>query len=110
MKSIWFCIVMVAAIVLTVSTGFAAIQEEVWIETSMSGGMFSSGNIKLHGYVNLPDNAGDKKYPLLIINHGTPVSHGMARQTKYTYTNQASYFVEMGFVVVTFARRGYGKS
>jgi dienelactone hydrolase len=94
-----------ALILLTVlflsASAYAVTRDEVWIP--------GPGGKKLHGYVYSPETGG-KQYPLLIINHGTPVSKNNLPAIGYTWKYQARYFAQMGFVVVTFARRGYGKS
>jgi dienelactone hydrolase len=94
-------LIAVVSIFLFSSIAYPANPEEVWIP--------GPGGKKLHGYLYSPEGGG-KKYPLLLISHGTPVSKNNLPSIYYKWETQATYFSRMGFVVVAFARRGYGKS
>src|SRR5688572_28476425 len=55
--------------------------------------------------------AGDKRYPLALLSHGTP-RRGEERTTMTPNTsyNQAMAFARRGFAVLVVMRRGYGDS
>jgi dienelactone hydrolase len=54
--------------------------------------------------------AGSGPFPLVVINHGTPVSGNDARFTKLGFSQGARWFVSRGFVVVVALRPGFGAS
>lgn len=70
--------------------------------------LFGTRTINLSVKVYKP--AGDGKYPLVIINHGSPRSSYDARNFKATYRKQSAFFVSQGFVVANPLRRGFGSS
>ena len=54
--------------------------------------------------------AGDGPFPLVVINHGTPVSIRDADQEKLGFTKAARWFAGQGYVVVVALRPGFGTS
>jgi dienelactone hydrolase len=55
-----------------------------------------------------PSGAGP--FPLVVIQHGAPVSGDDRRRMKLGYTNAARWFMSQGFVVVVALRPGFGAS
>ena len=53
---------------------------------------------------------GPGPFPLVVINHGTPVSIRDAGEEKLGFTKAAHWFATQGFVVVVALRPGFGKS
>jgi dienelactone hydrolase len=49
-------------------------------------------------------------FPLVVINHGTPVSIRDARNARLGFTNAARWFAAQGYVVVVALRPGFGAS
>jgi len=54
--------------------------------------------------------AGAGPFPLVVINHGTPVSIADARNTHLGYTPAARWFASQGYLVVVALRPGFGDS
>jgi dienelactone hydrolase len=54
--------------------------------------------------------SGDGPFPLVVINHGTPVSIEDARSTKLGFTRAAQWFAAQGYMVVIALRPGFGES
>jgi dienelactone hydrolase len=54
--------------------------------------------------------AGSGPFPLVVINHGTPVSIADARSAKLGYTPAARWFVSRRYMVVVALRPGFGDS
>ena len=54
--------------------------------------------------------AGGGPFPLVIINHGTPVSLDDVRSTQLGYTRAAHWFESRGYMVVVALRPGFGAS
>jgi len=54
--------------------------------------------------------AGSGPFPLVVINHGTPVSIADARNTSLGYTPAAQWFAAQGYMVVVALRPGFGNS
>ena len=54
--------------------------------------------------------AGSGPFPLVVFNHGTPVSIADARNTSLGYTPAAQWFAAQGYMVVVALRPGFGSS
>jgi dienelactone hydrolase len=54
--------------------------------------------------------SGSGPFPLVVINHGTPVSMDDARSTKLGFTRAAQWFASQGYMVVVVLRPGFGDS
>jgi predicted acyl esterase len=51
----------------------------------------------------------DGKFPLLVLNHGSPINE-QGRRNMETFRNQSMIFVRKGYIVAVPMRRGYGSS
>jgi dienelactone hydrolase len=71
-------------------------------------GLFFSDTVHLATKIFRPEREG--KFPLIIINHGTPVSKATLREFRPLFKRESEYFVKKGFVVAVPTRRGYGDS
>lgn len=84
--------------------------EDIVVPTEGKG-FFGITTYRLATYIHKPDDFDpERKYPVVIINHGTPVNLYTRRHTRFDYRNASEYFIERGFVVVVPMRRGYGGS
>lgn len=78
---------------------------------------FEAGSIKvpidgrefrLAVHIFRPNGAGP--FPLVVINHGTPVSIADARKQKPGFSAASTWFAEQGYLVVVAQRPGFGES
>lgn len=84
--------------------------EDIMVPTEGKG-FFGFKTYRLATYIHKPDDFDpERKYPVVIINHGTPANLYTRRHTRFDYRNASEYFLERGFVVVVPMRRGYGGS
>jgi len=74
-----------------------------WLNTTIGARAF-----RLAVRVFRPQGAGP--FPLVIINHGTPVSLADARDTKLGFSAASAWFAQHGYVVVVALRPGFGAS
>ena len=63
---------------------------------------------RLAVHIFRPNGAGP--FPLVVINHGTPVSVADARKQKPGFGAASAWFAEHGYVVVVAQRPGFGES
>lgn len=63
---------------------------------------------KLAVHVFRPSGAGP--FPLVVINHGTPVSIADARKQKPGFSAASAWFAAQGYIVVVAQRPGFGES
>lgn len=81
-----------------------AIMREVgWLKVPIDGRTF-----KLAVHVFRPPGAGP--FPLVVINHGIPVSIRDARHEKIGFSTASLWFAEQGYIVVVALRPGFGES
>jgi dienelactone hydrolase len=77
--------------------------QDQWLTIRLSGRTF-----RLAARVFRP--AGDGPFPLVVINHGTPVSLNDAASEKLGFTRAAQWFAAQGYVTVVALRPGFGAS
>lgn len=82
--------------------GGIAVQDQ-WLTIRLEGHAF-----RLAGRVFRPVGAGP--FPLVVINHGTPVSLREAPSEKLGFTKAANWFAGQGYVVLVVQRPGFGAS
>jgi dienelactone hydrolase len=87
-----------------VSKGMA--EEEVKIPMEVKS-IFGAKRVNLSGTIYRADS--DRKFPLLVLNHGTPRDE-QERKNVVKFRDQSKVFVKKGFAVVLPMRRGYGTS
>jgi dienelactone hydrolase len=80
--------------------------EEVKIPMELKS-VFGTKTINLSAVIYKPDIG--KKFPLVVINHGTPRKEEDRKHTD-KFKEQSKVFVKRGFAVVVPMRRGYGTS
>jgi dienelactone hydrolase len=80
-----------------------SIFQEGWLKVRIDGREF-----RLAVHVFHPTGVGP--FPLVVINHGTPVSIADARKQKLGFTRASTWFAEAGYVVVVAQRPGFGES
>jgi len=78
-------------------------REAGWLRVAIGGRDF-----RLAVHVFRPHGAGP--FPLVVINHGIPVSIVDARHEKVGFSIAAAWFAEHGFIVVVALRPGFGES
>ncbi len=89
---------------------FAMLTEDIMIPIE-SNGLFGSTKYRLATYIHKPDDFDStRRYPVVIISHGTSVDPYTRTHTRFAYTNASEYFLKKGFVVVVPMRRGYAGS
>ena len=98
-------------ILMTVSvSAFGMLTEDIMIPTEGKG-LFGTTKYGLATYVHKPDDFDSaRKYPVVIINHGTAVDSYTRGHTRFVYPYASEYFLKKGFVVVVPMRRGYAGS
>jgi dienelactone hydrolase len=74
-----------------------------WLKVPIDGREF-----RLAVHVFRPN--GDGPFPLVVINHGTPVSITDARKQKPGFGAASAWFAEQGYIVVVAQRPGFGES
>ncbi len=74
-----------------------------WLKVPIGGREFT-----LAVDVYQPPGAGP--FPLVVINHGIPVSSAGARREKLRYTAASAWFAGQGFIVLVALRPGFGES
>ena len=89
---------------------FGMLTEDIMIPTEGKG-LFGSTTYRLATYIHKPDDFDSaRKYPVVIINHGTAVDSFTRGHTRFAYPYASEYFLKRGFVVVVPMRRGYAGS
>jgi dienelactone hydrolase len=84
--------------------------EDIMIPTEGKG-LFGITEYRLATYIHKPDDFdSSRKYPVVIINHGTAVDSYTRGHTRFAYPYASEYFLKRGFVVVVPMRRGYAGS
>ncbi len=100
-----------AVILMTASMPALGMQTEDIMVPTEGKGFFGITTYRLATYIHKPDDFDpERKYPVVIINHGTVVDRYTRMHTRFDYKNASRYFLERGFVVVVPMRRGYGGS
>jgi len=77
--------------------------EAGWLKVPIDGREF-----RLAAHVFRPNGAGP--FPLVVINHGTPVSIADARKQKPGFSAASAWFAGQGYIVVVAQRPGFGES
>jgi len=89
---------------------FGMLTEDIMIPTEGKG-LFGTTKYRLATYIHKPDDFDSaRKYPVVIINHGTAVDSYTRGHARYAYPYASEYFLKKGFVVVVPMRRGYAGS
>jgi dienelactone hydrolase len=91
------------ALLASADTSAAAGAPDQRLAVSIDGHIFNLAARMFH-----PPGPGP--FPLVIINHGTPVSLRDAAGEKLGYTNAARWFANQGYVVLVVLRPGFGAS
>jgi dienelactone hydrolase len=74
-------------------------------------GLFGNTKYRLATYIHKPDDFDpSRKYPVVIISHGTAVDPYTRTHARFAYTYASEYFLKKGFVAVVPMRRGYAGS
>ncbi len=74
-------------------------------------GLFGRTTYRLATYIHKPDDFdSSKRYPVVIISHGTAVDAYTRAHARFDYADASGYFLEKGFIVVVPMRRGYAGS
>jgi len=105
-------IILLTLIILMIASipAFGTLTEDIMIPTEGKG-LFGKTTYRLATYIHKPygfDSA--RKYPVVIINHGTAVDPYTRTHTRFAYKEASEYFLDKGFVVVVPMRRGYAGS
>jgi len=91
-------------------SAFGMLTEDIMIPTEGKG-LFGTTTYRLATYIHKPDDFDSaRKYPVVIINHGTAVDSYTRGHTRFVYPYASEYFLKKGFVVVVPMRRGYAGS
>jgi dienelactone hydrolase len=77
--------------------------ENGWLKVTIEGREF---RLAMHEFRPI----GKGPFPLVVINHGTPVDLADARHEKPSFTAAANWFAGQGYVVVVPLRPGFGES
>jgi len=89
---------------------FGMVTEDIMIPTEGKG-FFGKTTYRLATYIHKPDDFdAERKYPVVVINHGTAVDNYTRTHTRFDYKEVSGYFVKRGFVAVVPMRRGYAGS
>lgn len=98
-------------ILLTASvSAFGMLTEDIMIPTEGKG-LFGTTTYRLATYIHKPDDFDSaRKYPVVIISHGTAVDPYTRTHNRFDYMYASEYFLKKGFVVVVPMRRGYAGS
>jgi dienelactone hydrolase len=89
---------------------FGMVTEDIMIP--MEGkGLFGNTKYLLAAYIHKPDDFDSaRKYPVVIISHGTAVDPYSRTHIRFDYPYASEYFLKKGFVAVVPMRRGYAGS
>jgi dienelactone hydrolase len=91
-------------------SAFGMLTEDLMIPTEGKG-LFGNAKYRLATYIHKPDDFGSaRKYPVVIISHGTAVDPYTRTHNRFDYMYASEYFLKKGFVVVVPMRRGYAGS
>jgi len=104
--------ILLSLIILLVASvsAFGMLTEDLMIPTEGKG-LFGTTTYRLASYIHKPDDFDpEKKYPVVIISHGTSVDPYTRTHNRFDFTHASEYFLKKGFVVVVPMRRGYAGS
>jgi len=74
-------------------------------------GLFGNTQYRLAAYIHKPDDFDStRKYPVVIISHGTAVDSYTRTHSRFDYAYASEYFLRKGFIAVVPMRRGYAGS
>ncbi len=91
-------------------SAFGMLTEDVMVPTEVNG-FFGHTIARLATYIHKPDNFdSSKRYPVVIISHGTAVDGYTRTHARFNYAYASEYFLKKGFIVVVPMRRGYAGS
>jgi dienelactone hydrolase len=89
---------------------FGMLTEDIKIPVE-SKGLFGNTQYRLAAYIHKPDFFDStRKYPVVIISHGTAVDSYTRTHSRFDYAYASEYFLRKGFVAVVPMRRGYAGS
>jgi len=96
---------------MTVSvSSFGMLTEDLMIPTEGKG-LLGTTTYRLATYIHKPDDFDSaRKYPVVIISHGTAVDPYTRTHNRFDFTHASEYFLKKGFIVVVPMRRGYAGS
>jgi len=88
----------------------AVITEDVMVPTE-GGSLFGITTYRLATYIHKPDDFdAARKYPVVIISHGTAPDPYSRTHTRFDFSDAGEYFIKKGFIAVVPMRRGYAGS
>jgi dienelactone hydrolase len=97
-------------LVITSASALGMLTEDIMIPTE-GRGFFGSTTYRLATYIHKPDDFNPaKKYPVVIINHGTAVDPYTRSHSRFDFKCASEYFLSKGFIAVVPMRRGYAGS
>ncbi len=107
LKKVLLGLLIVAA---TSGPAFAMLTEDTKIPMECKG-LFGNTKYCLAAYIHKPDDFDStRKYPVVIISHGTAVDPYTRTHTRFAYRYASNYFLKKGFIAVVPMRRGYAGS
>lgn len=94
----------------TSASAFGMLTEDTMIPAEGKG-LFGTTTYRLATYIHKPtDFDPERKYPVVIISHGTATDSYSRGHDRFVYPYASEYFLEKGFIVVVPMRRGYAGS
>lgn len=91
-------------------SAFGMLTEDIMVPSECNG-LFGKTEYRLATYINKPSDFDPaRKYPVVIISHGTATDPYTRTHTRFDYAYASEYFLEKGFVAVVPMRRGYSGS
>ncbi len=92
------------------TSSYAMVTEDALIPMQVKG-MLGAKRYELAAYIHKPDKFDPaRKYPVVIISHGTATDCYTRTHTRFDYKFVSRYFIGKGFVAVVPMRRGYAGS
>ena len=96
--------------VIASTSSYAMVTEDALIPMEVKG-LLGTKRYELAAYIHKPDKFdAARKYPVVIISHGTSTDCYTRTHTRFDYKRASQYFIERGFVAVVPMRRGYAGS
>jgi len=91
-------------------SAFGMMTEDIMIPAEGCG-LLGKTTCRLATYINKPQDFDPaRKYPVVIISHGTATDPYTRTHTRFDYMYASEYFLDKGFVAVVPMRRGYSGS
>ncbi len=107
-SSIWFAMVLAFIAQLLAATAVKAADTDITRQTGSLKVPIDGQQYKLAVNVFRPPGAGP--FPLVVINHGIPVSATDARRVQLGFSAASAWFAGQGYLVVVALRPGFGES